>query len=130
MAASRGCDDVGDAHGICKEHVEQGPHVPANCPHVGTDRIADRWSGGGGGGESQGEHRAAGVARPQRVECPPGCVGIAHDDCLQRLTHRCLGGVLPPGVDLDEVEQRAQHAIGAREGLRTRPGMGGVEGEL
>ncbi len=55
---------------------------------------------------------------------------IVHHDGGERLTQRGLDGRSPIVVDLDEVEQRAEHTVDADEPFGAGAGASGVECEL
>ena len=77
-----------------------------------------------------GEHRTARVGRLERVECPPGGVGAVDHHCGERLAQGGLDRGLPTVVDLDEIEQCAEHTVDLGQSLRSGAGMSRVEGEL
>ena len=122
-----------DEDGVADEDVEQlvdpgrsaahvvaeqltGRRAPAGCPTGGrAPRASD------GAGHLAGVQVGQGLARPAAADVDDhGGEGLAGGGLERRL---------PPGVDLDEVEQRAQHAVDAGEVLGAGPGPGGVEGE-
>ena len=71
------------------------------------------------------------VGRVQRVErSPTGVAAIGDHDRLQRLAERRLDRGFPAVVDLDQVEQRAEHAVDAGEVLGTGAGAGALERQV
>ena len=64
------------------------------------------------------------------LERAPAESGAVDDDRVQRLAERGLDRRLPPVVDLDEVEQRAEHAVDIGEALGAGTGPGDVERQL
>ena len=122
--------DVVDPGGAAEQSVEQARHARAAGAHVRAHRVADRrgvrvlaattdrQDGAARGGVAQGGESASGG-------------GVAVDDHGgQCLAERGLDRLFPTLVDLDHVEQRAQHAFDAGQPLGSGAGMRGVERQL
>jgi hypothetical protein len=82
------------------------------------------------GAGTECDHRAGRVGTAQCVEGSPSRRRVVDDDGGQRLAERRLDGWLPSGVDLDQVEQRAEHPVDTCESLGTGAGSCGVEREF
>ncbi len=82
---------------------------------------------GAGGRPGRGEDAAAHVHLVEVVEGAPRRPGVGDDHRGERLAQRGLGRRLPAGIDLDQVEQRAERAVDVAQVLGAGPGAGGVE---
>ncbi len=109
---------------MAHQSVEQLLDVGSGRPHVRTQRNADRSGGALGQFSAQSHDRPADIVGPQRRD---GFAPRGHrvdDDGGQRIGDRSLEGSLPAAVDLDEVEEGADHPVDAGEpfgaGLRPR----------
>ena len=112
----------------CEQAVEQAVDRRVDGADVVADaaRRASRPPAPGGG------PAAARTAPPtsdlvEVVEGAPRRPGVGDDHRGERLAQRGLDRGLPAGVDLDQVEQRAEHAVDAGQALGAGPGAGGVE---
>ena len=77
------------------------------------------------------QHGAAGVAtRSSASSARCADSRTVDDDRRERLAERGLDGVLPAVVDVDEVEQGAEHAVDVGQSLGAGPCVGCVEREL
>ena len=72
-------------------------------------------------------HRTMHVRCVQRVERPPAGLRRCHDDRLQRIAKRGFDRRLPAGVDVDEVEQRAENILHAGQVLGARASPGALQ---
>ncbi|CAB4853514.1 unannotated protein [freshwater metagenome] len=80
--------------------------------HMRAHRLATRGCVvGQAGTRAECQHRTVHVAGLQRLQRAPPGVGTGDDDGLQRFTQRRLDRRLPAFIDLDQVEQRAQHTV-------------------
>ena len=94
------------------------------------------------GSPAGGVRRATGAGRPrastapvvselaQGVQRPAGGRRVGDDDGASAPRRARPRRRLPAVVDLDEVEQRAEHAVDAGQPLGAGPGAGGVERQL
>ena len=82
---------------------------------------------GAEGGAGRGEDAAAYVDLVEVVEGAPRRPGVGDDHRGERLAERGLDRGLPAGIDLDQVEQRAERAVDVAQVLGAGPGAGGVE---
>ena len=73
---------------------------------------------------ADGQHGTAHVGVAQRGERSPGSGTAVDDDGGERLAQRRFDRRLPAAVDLDDVEQRAEHAVDPGEPLGPGPGIG------
>ena len=91
---------------------------------TGTRRAAS------GGGAGEGQHRSGGPTLAESGQGGLGRLAARDHHGGHRGPHRRLEGVLPPGVDLDHVEQGADHAVdpGQQLGAGRTPGL--VQGPL
>ena len=131
--AQRGVDrraQVVDADRRPEQAVEQHVDAGARRPGMRPYRVADGRARLAGGTSAQRDHGAAGVRAPQRIERAATRRWIVDDDRGQRLAERRLDGGLPTGVDLDQIEQRAEHTVDAGEAFGAGAGPGSVEREL
>ena len=112
-------------HGVAEERVEQGLDVGPGGADVGPDGLADAAGGAGArrAGGAEGEHGAGDGPVAGLVEDGQGGAGgvdaVDHDRG-EGLAGGGLDGRLPAGVDLDQVEQRADDAGHRRPGARRR----------
>jgi hypothetical protein len=79
---------------------------------------------------SGGEHGARRVGLAERGQRPLRGLRTVDHDGAERLAERGLDGLLPAGVDLDQIEQRAEHTVDVGEPFGAGAGVGGVEREL
>ena len=87
--------------------------------------------GGAAAGCAEGDDGAMQVRGMERVECPPAARrGRRDDDRFKRLAERGLDRRLPARVDVDQVEQRAEHIFDAGEMLGAGTGPGALEGQV
>ena len=119
-----------DPYGVADQRVEQSGHPRTPGPHVATDVVPCGRRTRMRAARPDRQHRPARVGFAERVERPAGGVGVLDDDGGQRLAEGRLDGGFPPGVDLDQVEHGAEHALDAGEPFGAGPGVGGVEREL
>ncbi len=122
--------EVVDANRRPQQAIEQHIDARPRRPSVGTDRIADRGAWLAGGTGAQSDHGAAGVRTPQGIERAATSRRIVDDDRSQRLTKCRLDGRFPAGVDLDQIEQCAEHAVDAGKSFGAGSRPRGVEREL
>jgi hypothetical protein len=131
MARSSASAQRLDPHRTAEHGVEQFWHPGVAAAHVRRSGItAADCRGRAGGSGAEGEDRTMHVAGLQRLQRPPTGVGGGHDDGLQRLAQRSLHRRLPAVVDLDDVEQRAEHTVDAGEVLGTGTGTGALQCEV
>ncbi len=119
-------------HGPAEERVEQRLHVGSTGPDVGADRLADARCRCRRAVSAEGQDRPAdGVVAfgVEGADRRPSRVDAVDDDRRERLARRRLDGRLPAGVDLDEVEQRADDSVDGCQALGAGPSAGLVEGE-
>ena len=118
-----------DDDGGTDEAVEQRLDVGAAGPDVTTEGLTLRRRRAQRAGGAEGEDRSAQGLAVQGTEGAPAGVDAVDDHGGQGLTGGGLEGGLPAGVDLDQVEHGAEHAVDAGQplGAGTRPGL--VEGE-
>ena len=118
-------------------------------PSRASSRRVDAGPAGRARGARTGSRRPAGGVRPAAPRPPRASTAprrrstraarararraaaiAVDDDRAQRLAGAASKAGLPAVVDLDEVEQRAEHAVDAGQALGAGPGAGRVEGEL
>ncbi len=95
-------------------------------PDVAAHRLADRRRRARGRCGAERQHRA-GQRRRRRSAASarrPASTDVDHDGGQRLAGARPRTAASQPGVDLDEVEQRAEHAVDARPGARRRPATG------
>ena len=121
-------DDDGRPHEVVEQDVDSGVAAAHMGPHtVGTETVSGRRRRQ----RAESQHGARGVALMKRPERAPRRVAIAHDDGYQRLPRRGLERRFPSVVDLDQIEEGAEHPVdtgeagdtGARSGLLERKGQ-------
>ena len=106
-----------------------GRRAPARCPaaapsrpegaHVAAYGLAHRRRRRRGPGDTvERQHGAVVVALAQRGERATGRVHVGDHDRAERFAGGGLEGLLPPRVDLDQVQEGAEHAVEPREVLR------------
>ena len=129
----RGIDrgvDLVDPHSSAQERVEQTRHPWATGPDVRSHRRPDLRRMRRHAARTSGEHGTTRVRFAQRGQGSAGGWLAVDDDRGERLAERRLDRLLPAVVDLDQVEQRAEHAVDSGQSLCSRAGVGGVERQL
>ena len=123
--------DVTDPNGVGQQGVEQPSDAGVGGDHMRADRVTGCHSRQRSlDGETERHDGARGVGCPQGAECASGCLRIGDDDRGQRFAERGLDRDLPPLVDPNELEQRAEHTLETGQALGTGASAGGVEREL
>ena len=120
-------------HRPAEHHVEQCLHprriaARRQRPDVGAHRLAHT----DGGRESlatsaEREHCAAVVSPGERRQRSGRCCGVGDHDGGERLAGCGVEGLLPTGVDRDELAERSEHPVEIRELLGPRTLAGFVE---
>ena len=122
---------AGHAHGAAEHCVEQFGHTLVTTPHMRAYGVAaaGRWRRRGAT-STQRQHRAGDVVRLQRLQRGTAGGRRCHHHRLQGFTEGGFHRALPPGVDLDEVQQGAQHAIDTSKVLGAGPGAGALQRQM
>ncbi len=116
-----------DGDGRTEQTVEQGCDLGTAGTDVGQHGLA-RWRGRAARGRHpQGQHGARHVAGGQHVERPATGRHGVDDHGGEGLAAGGLGGGLPPGIDVDEIEKRAHDAVDGSQAGGAGPRPGGVE---
>ncbi len=103
---------VVDAHHVGDESIEQAVEIAPVRSHPRAYGIAD-----GGGewrcrpGSTQDHQRTADIAGAERLDSPQATLGIGDDDGRQGVAQGDLDDRFPARIDIDELEQRAEHAV-------------------
>ena len=119
-----------DPHGGSNQCVEQAGHAGAAGSNMRQHRFADVGEATVIGGDPGCQHGAAGVGLTQGRQRALGRLrAVDHDRC-ERFTERGLDGGLPTGVDLDQVEQGAEHTVDVGEPLGSGPSVSRIERHL
>ena len=107
---------VRHAHGRPDDGVEQLGDTGLQAAHMRAHRHAlVRRRRSDAVRSTERDHRTVHVRRSQRIEGTPAGMRRGDHDRLQRLTQRGFDGCFPPGIDVDEVEQRAENVVDACE---------------
>ena len=125
-----GGGDVAHADGDTEQPVEQLRNPRPRRPDVRPNGLTEPRVGRSERPRTERDHRPARRRIAQRIEGAAPRRRIVHDDRGERFTERGLDGRSPVVVDLDEVEQRAEHAVDADEPFGAGPGTRRVECEL
>ena len=112
------------------ERVEQTRDTGAAGTDVWCDGFTEPMDRDLAGSVAGSEHGARRVGVAERSEGALCGFGTVDDDGGERLAERGLDRLLPTVVDLDQIEQGAEHTIDAGESLGTGTGVSGVEREL
>ena len=120
-----------DADGGADDGVEQLGHTGLAAAHVRAHRDAgSRWHRRRSTGRTEGDDGSVQVRGMERLErSTPGARRGDHDR-FQGFAERGLDGRFPAGVDVDQVEQRAEHIFDAGEMFGTGAGPRTLEGEV
>src|SRR5690606_36094908 len=94
-----------DAHRVRDQLVEQTGDAGASGTYMWRDRLTDGSDPVAPGAGTGGQHRTRRVGFTQRGERALGGLRSVDDDGGERLAERSLDGLLPTGVDLDQIEQ-------------------------
>ena len=94
------------------------------------NRVADARTGLTCRSSAERDHSTGRIGTAEGIERTSARRRIVDDHRGERLAERRLDRLLPPGVDLDEVEQRAEHPVDTGQTLGTGAGSGGVEREF
>ena len=124
-----GIDRV-DADGSRDEGFQEPAHARTAGAHVRQHRVADRRRGDRAVTSTGSEDGTAGVGRLERFERSLRRLGVLDHDGGQGLAERRLDGLLPTLIDLDQVEEGAEHTVDAGEPFGAGTCVCGVEGEL
>ena len=115
-----GVGELIDPNRRAEQRVEQGIDLGAFAASMRPYCIADRRGRRTSGASAQGDDRSAGVTAAQRVERTATGRRVVDDDGCQGLAERCFDDRLPACIDLDQVEERAEHSVDALQTLGTR----------
>ncbi len=131
--AQRGIDGSAqliDPHRRAEQPIEQRVDTRASGTGVRTNGIADIRTRLPRRARAECDHGAGRVGTAQRVERSAPCRRVIDHHCGQRLTERRLDSGLPPGIDLDQVEQGPEHPVDTGETFGSRTSPSSVECEL
>ena len=100
------------------QRIEQGLYPGTDAAHVGPNRFPRRNRRWGDPPCTESEHGPRGIARAQFGQRPAAHVDRIHHDRGNGFSGGSFESWLPPGVDLNNIEQRANDSIDGRQPLR------------
>lgn len=95
-----------------------------------ADRLTDRRRPACSGSNTESQHGATRVGIAECTQRATSRCGVVHDHPGQRLTEGRLDRQFPTLVDLDEIEEGAEHTVDIGESLCAGPRMSSVERHL
>jgi hypothetical protein len=125
-----GRGDVVDAHGGAEQAVEQCVDTRTSRAGVRANGVADRRTRLGRRPPAERDDGPGGVGAAKCLQGPPTGVGVVDHHRGQRFAEGSFHRRLPTRVDLDEIEQGAEHTLDVGETFGTGAGAGGVERHL